>query len=74
LYAFSYLPFYFVKKMRLQWVNGFFKLICSGIFLKVFFLICFIPFYLNLSYLLMWQIVLTVADFFSNSKFGKRIV
>ncbi|KPN77500.1 hypothetical protein AEA42_08440 [Shewanella sp. Sh95] len=70
LYALSYIPFYFVKKFGLQWPNSFCKVICSGIFLKCFFLMCIIPFYFEFIYLLLWQILFTIFDFLSNKRFS----
>ncbi|WP_318513953.1 hypothetical protein [Photobacterium leiognathi] len=73
LYAFSYIPFYFIKKFALQWPNIFLKTIFSGIFLKIFFLLCFIPFYPKLTYLLICQILFTILDFVSNKRFSSHV-
>ncbi|OEF75427.1 hypothetical protein OA5_06000 [Vibrio cyclitrophicus 1F111] len=72
LYAFSYVPYYLVKKFNINWPNKLVKLLCSGIFLKCLFLIFFIPFSTEIFYLLIWQILLTVVDFF-NKKHSQTI-
>lgn len=68
LYAFSYIPYYFVKKFKLEWPNVILKTVFSGIVLKCFFLICFIPHYTELWYIFFWQILFTIVDHYFKNK------
>jgi len=68
LYAFSYVPYYFVKKFRLTWPNKIFKFCLSGIILKITLLTLFLPYNLELVYIIFLQLSLTVIDYCINRK------
>lgn len=67
-YGLAYVPYYIIKKFRLQVHNKLLLVLLSGIFLKTMFLTFFSLFYNGFIFILLLQIGLTALEFKYKSK------